>query len=55
MMLFKQLQGPQGLDATGVLSGVGELAGGSRVLVYGDGGIGRVGCYGCGSRMIMRL
>lgn len=55
MVLFEQLQGSQSLDTAGVPGGVGEFTGGSCMLVHCDGGVGRMGCYGCGLRMIMRL
>lgn len=55
MVLLEQLQSTQGLDAVGVLGGVGELTGSSRVFVDGDGCICGVGCSGCDSRMVVGL
>ena len=52
---LQQLQGAQGLDAGGVLCGVGELPCGEGVLVDGDGGIGGLGSDRGRSGMIVCL
>lgn len=55
VMLFEQAESAQRLDAGGGLCGEREFAGGLGVFVDGDGGVGGLGCVGCGLRMVMRL
>lgn len=55
MVLLEEPKGPQGLDAGGGLGGIGEFASCARVLVDGDGRVGRLGRVGGCFRMVMRL
>lgn len=55
MMVLEQLESPQGLDRGGVFGSIGKLAGGSGMLIDGDGSIGGVGCGGCRPRMVVSL
>jgi hypothetical protein len=55
VVLLEKLQGAEGLDAVGVSGSVCELAGGTGVLVDGNGGVGGMGRIGSGSRMIVSL
>lgn len=54
-MLFEEIQGPESLYACGTLGGIGELAGGSRMLINGNSRVGRVGCLGRSLGMIVCL
>lgn len=43
VVVLEEAEGAQGVDARGVLGGVGEFAGGEGVLVDGDGALGLAG------------